>query len=76
MARRRAGVLVAGEDSGRADLRAPSIWAGTTRIRCGVPLQYVKSGPLDLIGGFSRDVHVIESRPRISDPMVESEWRV
>jgi hypothetical protein len=76
MARRRAGVLVAGEDSGRVDLRAPSVWARTTRIRCGVPLQYVKSGPLDLIGGFSRDVHVIESRPRISDPMVESEWRV
>jgi hypothetical protein len=76
MARRRAGVLVAGEDSGRVDLRAPSIWAGTTRIRCGVPLRYVKLGLLDLIGGFNRDVHVIESRPRISDPMVGSEWRV
>jgi hypothetical protein len=62
MACRRAGVLVAGEDSCRVDLRAPSIWAGTTRIRCGVPLRYVKSGSLDLIRGFSRDVRVIESR--------------
>jgi hypothetical protein len=56
-----------------ADPRAPLIWIGTARIRSGVPLRCIKSGPLEYIGWFRGVVCAIGSGPRIADPMVRDE---